>query len=93
MTTLDAFGELAVVEALHTVLRDTLHPSGILSEGVPVVTDSVLELGELLIGHESYLEVVSGWGAAGSLPTGKRYLGARLAAELERRGYEIRKIP
>ena len=80
-------GELVVVEALETVLSDIVGGEN---------TDTVLELGELRIGHEATLELADGTPAilvASALPTGKRRLGSMLAAELERRGYEIRRIP
>lgn len=83
---LDPMGELAVVEALHEVLTDLVGDS------------NVLELGELRIGHEMDLEVVSSSRvripsilAEPALP--KRRFAEYLATELERRGYEIRRIP
>ncbi len=80
-------GELAVVLSLEAILSDIVGGAS---------TETVLELGELRIGHEMNLELTDGTPAilaASCLPTGKRRLGSMLAAELQRRGYEIRKIP
>lgn len=89
---LDASGELVVVEALVSVLTDLLEGSEVWEHRHR--RDHVLELAELRIGHETNLELIDGAILpADHLTGGRRQIGELLATELERRGYEIRRIP